>query len=229
MIRTIADAAAFRTYEPDLRTVHAVLVATALALGGCRAHVVIDELPPPTAPLLERAEAYEEVKPSELGGPGAVVTQWGPIANQTMLLANGGLIFEAIELSPAVDVDSKTMLHARKADELSTTGQWLFGSGVAIGVLGIAGELVGGAMVLASPPGPNAPIDPIANAGFVVAIGSALVGVAGLLALGVPSIFVTQFAQEEKAAAFLAYEPDLRARLALVPKKIDPSTKWESP
>ena len=212
-----------------VRTLAASLALVfSIGVVGCRAHVVIDELPPPTAPLLERAEAYEQVRPSPYGAPGAVLTQWGAVPGQSLLLANGGLIFDPMELAPAVDSSSTTMVHARKTEELETRSRWLYGAALGAAALGIAGELAGGAVLFASkPPDGGPPTGPVADVGFTMAIGSAIAGVVGLLAFGVPSAFVAWDAQAERAQAFLAYDADLRARLALVPKKSELAAKWE--
>ena len=179
----------------------------ALLWTGCLAHhPLLDELPPSGAPLIERAEAYERVKPSPLVGPNPALPG--------VTLASGVLINDPMELAPLVAEDSNTMQHAKAARDLGELSGWIGAAGITVGLLGITGEIVGG--VLAYSTG-----DPIGtDAGLTIAVSSAIVGITGLLAASAPFIYFGFAAADEREVAFATYDSDLRARLALVPRVI---------
>ncbi len=182
---------------------------------GCRAHLVLDELPAPSAPLVQRAAAYERVKPSPLVAGDPLLPSLLS-ANGGVVLANGVIVDDPMALAPLVPADGPTMRHARAARDLERATNWVGAAGVGIGVLGIAGELVGGSMLLGAAGPGGTPTGPAAEVGVAVTIGSAVVGVGALLASIAPVVYLGVQAVDERAAAFSTYEPDLRARLALV-------------
>lgn len=186
----------------------------------CGAHVEPQlrdvEMPSRAAPLHERVATYERLRPSALGK-----------APAGMLLASGDIIHDPRELAPLVGEHAATVRHGHAMQERAELATWFGGAAIAAATLGIGGEIAGGIMLITAQQrfddlprdtGANLPLPPeppLNDAALAVTIGSAVAGLGGMIALMIPAVVLQTEVVAEQQAAFSAYEPDLRKRLAL--------------
>lgn len=207
------------------RAALAACLLSLCALTSCRAHVAVDEPPPPTAPLDERAAAYERLRPNLVrtttpnGWPGATEPR-------LLVLNDGSVVRDPLDLAPAVKPGSATLLYAQEARDLESTARILSGVSVGVASLGLLGEL--GALVATSAlvdrdPGQISEAESWVLTAGVISAATALVGLVGV----VPTSLIQLAADDARAIAFQTYDKDLRARLALVPKQRTLVEQWE--
>lgn len=196
-------------------------------LNACRAHVAVDEPPAPTAPLEERAAAYDKLRPSLVRT--AAPNGWpGATEPRLLVLNDGTVVRDPLDLAPAVKPGSATLLYGQEARDLENTSRIFNGVAVGVATVGLLGEL--GALVATSAlidtdPGQISEAESWVLTAGVVSGATALVGLLGIL----PTSLLQLAADDARAIAFQTYDKDLRARLALVPKQRALVEQWEGP
>ena len=197
-----------------------VIIASASGCASVNQHASLSA-PPSSAPLAEREQAYERLKPMGVAGTPDPTSQLGWLQSYPfpfLQLSDGQRVVDAADLVAVVDDDSLTAKAARKSGEahLLTNALWTGG------VLGIA---LGTGLALTAPAVVSAGAS--ANDVDIVSVGVvlSLVGLGLVTAGTVGAVIATDFAniaEAEKMSAFLLYDRDLRHRLALVQAAVDP-------
>ena len=189
-------------------------LAVVIVVTGCRAHAVLEELPPPSAPVDVRAAAYERAKPTLLVSP---CRRCSRQQQQSLRLGDGTIVEDPLDLALLVNANGATLVHANNARALDDVGLGLHIGAVGVMTVGLAGMLGGFAMVAADD-----------SSGHAVVALSSLFSSFGGAAMLVPAMLVKADAERERVAAFHTYEGELRARLALVRTKESLVARWEA-
>jgi hypothetical protein len=218
-------------HAPPLGAIIIAILNAITTSAGCAAHASLGVIPDGSAPLDDRAEAYERLRPQtplNTSPPYAANPYSG--AYGKLALNDGTVISYPTDLAAAVPSGSATMEHARRAEDLEQWNTIIAAVGGTLATFGLAGEMT--ALVLTAPlasdPNAPAPIDtPEGSALMTGALVSAGVGVVGALSF-IPVMIISMQAFDERHSAFAAYDADLKRRLALKPKKSGLVDQWDS-
>jgi hypothetical protein len=191
-----------------------LLALAVVGLCDCRAHVDLGTVPDENAPLHERVAAYEELAPARY----QMLPAWGP--QTRLVLRNGVVVDDAIDLAPAVKHDSATLRLARESEAYDEATRWTWMLAGAVATIGLAGEIGAGAIASDSTLTDDQRITWLWVTG-----GFAGLGIIGAVAMA-PAGILTYQSQRAKGDAFAAYDRDLQKKLALK-KKTPPVTEWD--
>ncbi|MDB4930250.1 MAG: hypothetical protein JWM10_2734 [Myxococcaceae bacterium] len=199
-----------------LKSVAAVL-AFAVALEACGAHVQLAPTPDRTAPLPTRVGAYNALRPTATQTTQHIaVNRYGQVLSAStsldfIMFANGTQVAYPEDLVPLVDANSVTAVAANQSAEARTTGRWLQAGG------GL-GMLLGSLLLIPAIPAATGTTDRFT--GVSDGDSTLLYTSIGLLTVGMVVYFVGQLgflstAGSERVRAFSTYDNSLRERLGL--------------
>lgn len=187
----------------------------ALATAGCHEHV---ELRAPTrdAPLQEREESYESLRPVSMHETHTTYLRNGVAVGASrstdyLQLENGTRVYYPEDIQPVVSETSPAWLAAGESQSARATAN-------TVSAIGIGGMVVGGGVMLA----PIFSHDPEGTINMTpIYIGGAIM-IAGAICQLVSTSFRST-ANDEAATAFETYDSGLRDRLNLKAPKTRPS------
>lgn len=198
---------------PDMSPKYVLTLVFLVVSVGCMQHVKLELPPPATAPVEERVQAFEQLKP-RIYHEFRTVNQFGATVSSStsLLLANGKKVYYPEDLLPVVGPDSllkdpiaKYFEHLRLSNALSWSGITveIIGLGVYLG--GISNDFRGGHYEFGATSG--------------VGLGLVLVGLAAVMA----GVYYGFRAEEDRATAFDLYREALLNRLELREAKSGPA------
>ena len=167
-------------------------LCASLALSGCHEHVVL-QVPSSQAPLAERAQAYQGLRPvSYQISNNSKQMDW-------LELGNGGRVYYAEDLLVAVPADSETARAIERSVELRNTAPWF-------GFSALACMIVGGTLIGVSAIGHESP-------DTTLMISGAAVGLVGGLGFGLAAGSYYSRSVDQARAAFDSYDGALQRKL----------------
>jgi hypothetical protein len=200
---------------------HSALVfAMTTSLGCPAAHVTLAPPPDASAPQEARAHFYAQHAPAppareDLQVRTRLFEERPSVTRRAATLGSGVRIHHVQDLRPLVNAESPT---ARAIDEtvaLDSRAQLLLGAGIGVGAAGLLGAATLLAIDLGVTPEtsarPSIELSPL----FFGAAASFLVGMAGGGALATWGVAVRDDADQARTRAFVGYDADLKAALAL--------------
>jgi hypothetical protein len=169
-----------------------VSICASIALGGCHEHVFL-QVPTSQAPLAERAQAYQDLRP--------VSYQISNNARQMdyLELGNGSRVYYAEDLLVAVPPDSETTRAIERSVQLRNTAPWF-------GFSALACMIIGGTLIGASAIGHESP-------DTTLLISGAAVGLVGGLGFGIASGSFYGQSVDQARIAFDSYDGALQRKL----------------
>jgi len=175
-----------------LQQLGCVSICASIALGGCHDHVFL-QVPASQAPLAERAQAYQDLRPLSY-----------QISNNSrqvdyLEIGNGSRVYYAEDLLVAVPPDSETARAIERSVELRNTAPWF-------GFSALACMIVGGTLIGVSAIGRESP-------DTTLMISGATVGLLGGLGFGIASGTVYGRSVDQARIAFDSYDGALQRKL----------------
>lgn len=179
-----------------------ILLASILLFCGCHKHVQLQVPPPVSAPVEERIQAYQQLKPL-IHREIYTVNGYGTSVYHSLTLANGIKVYHPEDLIPVVGSDTQFSQYALKSVKETSISNFLMGTGLGVELLG-SGIMIAG--IPSSLPGSN-------QSYAIFGIGAGLV-IAGLVGVFTGYYFAGK-AEDSASSAFDIYDQALLQRLDL--------------